>query len=367
MPGIFELRGYGFGPYFPVSFDHHNLVNGVDSAGSTYFAYVAPFGSRIYSPVTSLIEFANSQTAVKRGLGLDGGVFGLATDPDLLKFDPVTALLASDDATHREGARVAAANLRALTAAIGVEAVQQGSYNPYYVQGASYKFVGEYLAAHDVFLFDNAVMTNILTSAVPAGRYRADVLSAAAHLIDAYAAAIGVQIDTPASATQFNLGLTGYLRIRLAQLLAANTADAANEALAVTAPQIIAQTAVFREVLHFPTTGFFFPGPDFFVAPAGAPLVIIADGTVGPNSGSVIANDLYANGPTGSIGFFPSTSTVLSVAVPPANAAALSATLASGKITVTALNGFKGYSYFDYSVQHPSGETGTARVYVSFQ
>ncbi|WP_168355843.1 hypothetical protein [Sphingomonas gei] len=364
--GVVGLRSYGFGTFYPLWFDHYNLAAGVDSAGSTYFAYVAPLGSLIYSPATSLIEFADSQVAVKRALGLDTGIFKLMTDPDLTKFDPVVALLDADDATHREGARVAAANLRAGAVAIGVDTVRQGRFDPYFlfVQQGNVKFVGEFVATRQAFLFDNSVMSDLLTSAVPAGKYRADVLSAAAHLIGAYAAAIGVQIDTTTSATQFNLGLIGYLRTRLGELLEANTAEAAARALAVTAPQIIDQTAIFREALPLPTTGFFFPGPDFFVASAGAPLIITADGL---DVSTLVSNDIYANGPTGSIGFFPASSSVLSVSVPSINSAELTAVLASGKVTVTALNGFKGYTYFDYAVRHPSGEEGAARVYVNFQ
>jgi hypothetical protein len=34
---------------------------------------------------------------------------------------------------------------------------------------------------------------------------------------------------------------------------------------------------------------------------------------------------------------------------------------------VNAVGGFTGTTYFDYAVRHPSGATGTARVYIRFR
>lgn len=356
---------YSFGTFGSISsFDKSYVyVTGVESAGSTLFGYVGPRGALVYSPTTSLIDYAGSQAAVKHGLGLDSGLFALATDRDLTSFDPVVALASTDDATHREGARVAAANLRALTAADGLSSVMAGYYDPYFRDGPNYRAVGDYLASHNAFLFDNATMTDLLTRNVAPGRYRPDVLSAAAHLIDAYASAIGVQVSDTATAAQFTLGLPGYLRLELVVLLNANSAEAASRAMAVTNQDILNATAVYREVLPFPTTGNFFPGPDFFAASASAPLTIIADTT----SGSLVSNDVYANGPTGSIGFFPSTSQVMSVSVPSANSAKVATVYLAGLVTVLPLNGFTGTTYFDYVVRHPSGEQGTGRVYVTFR
>jgi hypothetical protein len=239
-----------------------------------------------------------------------------------------------------------------------------GYYDPYFRDGPNYRAVGQYLASHTAFLFDNATMTDLLTSNVAPGRYRPDVLSAAAHLIDAYASAIGVQVSDTATAAQFTLGLPGYLRLELVSLLNANSADAASRAMAVTSQDILNETAVYREVLPFPTTGNFFPGPDFFVASASASLTITADD---PTRGSLISNDVYANGPTGSIGFFPSTSQIMSVSVPSANSAKVATVYLAGLVNVFPLNGFTGTTYFDYVVRHPSGEQGTGRVYVSFR
>jgi hypothetical protein len=206
-------------------------------------------------------------------------------------------------------------------------------------------------------------MSSLLKAAAPAGKYRDDVISAAAHLVNAYAAAIGVQVADSEQAARFTLGIRGYLLDEIDLLLRANTAAAASAALAVTADQILNRTSRYREVLPFPTTGFFFPAPDFFSLPAGGQISVLSSGS---GNGAVTANDAYANGPTGSTGFFFANSQTLSISVPAANAAQVTAELrADNTILITPKAGFTGVTWFEYVVRHPGGEQGAARVYVT--
>lgn len=359
------MVGFGFGPAFSTDvLATHGAVFGPDNPTSLPQSYVAPMGSRSYSAITSLIEWAGSQAAVKTGLGLDNGVFSLTTNPDLTQFDMPAALASSDSAAQAEGARVAAANLRAQAIAVGLEAL--GVSDSYLAFAPSYRTAGEWIGGHSGFLFNNANMSALLAS-VAGNRLRPETISAVAHLIDAYAAAIPVQVPDQTTAGQYTLGLYGYLRLEIALLVQTDTVAAANAALAVTTPQIISATQVYRDFAAFPSAGRFFPAPNFF-ATSSASLLIRADRAGDPGSnGSLISNDLYANGETGAIGFFPGNSDVVSVTVPSARAAENSASLGSGSVVATALNGFKGTTYFDYTVRHPSGETGTARVYVTFR
>ena len=117
--------------------------------------------------------------------------------------------------------------------------------------------------------------------------------------------------------------------------------------------------------MPFPASGLFFPAPNFFVAASGTPLAIRARWNGMP---SILDNDLYANGPTGAMGLFSDpASQVLSLTVPPANAGQITAALSADTITANAVAGFRGTTFFDYRVRHPSGEEGTARVYVLFR
>jgi hypothetical protein len=298
----------------------------------------------------------------ERALGLDGGVFSLQTNPDLVKYDIVAALASSDEDSRREGARVGAANLRAMAVAAVAERMIQpalgSSWTMYH-----YQSLGQYIASRpNNFLFNNAEMSRFLASLVPSGRYREDVISAAAHLVNAYAAALGVQIADREQAARFTLGIRGYLLEEVDRLLQQNSAAAATAALAVNADQILQRTLRYREVLAFPA-GVYFPAPDFFSVPAGGQLSIAASGL---NNGSLTANDFYANGLSGSTGFFPASGQVLSVSVPAANSAQLTAVLRTdGTVLATAAAGFTGVTYVDYLVRHSSGDQEAARVFVT--
>ena len=360
------LQSGAFGPLAgrdPATLDTYSLTaTGIEQAGSTYVVFLAPSGSRAFSPTTTLIEWAQSQDAVKRALGLDSGVFALQTQPDLLRYDAVAALASADEEIRREGARVAAANLRAMAAAAVAERFGQAGLSQTWTM-YQYQLLGQYIAGRPgSFLFSNAEMARFLRTLVPAGTYRDDVIEAAAHLVDAYAAAIGVQVADTEQAARFTLGIRGYLLEEVDLLLRANSAAAAAAALAVDTTQILARTARYRETLPFPAAGFFFPGPDFYALAAGGQIVVPGSGF---GNGSLTTNDFYANGPNASIGFFPGTTQTISVSVPAANAGQVGADLRpDGTVLITALGGFTGVTYFDYAVRHQTGDQAAGRVYV---
>ncbi len=360
------LVGAGFGPLAVRDFTTaHVATTGPDQPSSILMTYVAPRGALSFSPTTSLIEWASSQTAVKTALGLDNGIFALSTNPDLTNYDMPAALASSDAAVKAEGARVAAANLRAMALAVGLDSL---GFVDSYLPGAiaQYRTAGEWIGGHNGFLFNNTNMSALLNSTAGT-RLRPEVISAAAHLIDAYAAAIPVQVSDQATAVQYTLGIYGYLRFELSSLAQANTVAAANNALAVTSPQIASATQIYRNFVAFPTSGRFFPAPNFF-STSGTSLSIRADQSGDPGfNGSLMSNDVYANGAEASIGFFPGNSVVQSVSVPASNTSQVTASLSGGVVSVIAVSGFRGTTYFDYAVRHPSGEQGTARVYLNFR
>lgn len=374
---VVPLRGVAFGPRLFGDLSQSYLdVGGVEQAGLTYFRFSGPLGTRVFSPLSTLIEQAGSQTAVKRALGLDSGLFSLSTDRDLLTFDPAVALASNDESLRREGARIAAANLRAAAVAAGLFIVVkgQGQFDPYGPRLADYQLFGQFLATNNSgFIFDNAVMTRLLGATLNPNFYRADVLSAAAHLIDAYASTIGVQVSDQQSAARFTLGITGYLQVELSNLLRANSAEAATAALAVTNQTILDRTAIylqapymFRQVIPANNDDAFYPGPDFFTT-SGNSLTIQAGGL----SPSILANDLYADvggTPGTNPGLFPSSSSqVVRVIVNPEHATEIAASISNGVITVAPLSGFKGQSFFLYRVRHPSGIEAGGVVYVTFK
>lgn len=365
-PGVSGLRGHQFigrdGTTIDDFLDGYVLVIGIESAGGTVVNFTGPRGSRVFSPLTSIIEPAESQSAVKRAFGLEsGGTFALGADRDLTSFDPLVAMASTDEETRRDGGRIAASNLRAMTAAEGVRAVLAGAPEPYQPRDNDFTRLGTWIKSDDGFLFNKTRLTRLLTQSVATGRYRDDVLSAAAHLISTYASAIPTQVADPAVAAQFTLGIRGYLRLELDALLTANTAEAAVKALAVTIPEAAIRTDIFLQRVPFPTTGYFFPSPDFIAGTNGTPINIRAN-TDAPDIGD---NDYYLrDSPVGGMGVGGE---VLSANVPAANAAHISATLVGDTIVVNALAGFRGTTYLDYRIRNSQGEEGIARIYVQFR
>ncbi|MBO9518695.1 MAG: hypothetical protein J7493_11565 [Porphyrobacter sp.] len=345
--------------------EQYVTVQGIESAGSTFVQFTGPLGSKIYSPLTSLIDSAGSQAKVKQAFGLDGGVFFLATDPDLTVFDPVVALASSDDATRREGARVAAANLRAMATAAGIQAVFTGTPDPYgHVSSGmpDYAYLGRWIGTDSRFIFDNARMTDILVNNRTVSANFRETLSAAAHIIDAYAAAMGVQVSDQPFIAQYVLGIRGYLQPELETLVQTNTPAAAAAAQLVTTDTIRTRIAVFMETVPINTSGFLFPGPDFFWT---------ASDTVSIRAGAgglpdITNNDLYFRTPAEGSGIGTG-GQVISITVPASKASQIDVTLSAGTITATAVGGFKGTTYFDYRVRIPAGEEATGRVYVTYR
>jgi hypothetical protein len=210
-------------------------------------------------------------------------------------------------------------------------------------------------------------MVTLLNSfpGIASANYRPDVISAAAHLIDAYAVTIGVRVNSREQAARFMIGVKGYLIPELTRLLKANSAAAATQVLAVNTATILSETARYADQAPFDANDSFFMSPDFYVlAQGGSKLVDATD--IGFNGdGPFTSNDLHLR-PTPTSGpFFPGKSTITAVTVPSANAAEVSAVLnADGTVLIRAAVAFTGVTYFDYTARHDQGDVETSRVYV---
>lgn len=371
-PGVTPLRPETFGPLAISSFQtNYGTAYAVDGITYSYVVYVAPLGSLTYSPATSLVQYAGNQTAVKRALGLASGSYAFAVDRDLTMFDPVDARASSDTALRQDGARAAAANLRATIAA-QVPEFAFGPQDVYDTAPPTFDKLGAYLATHDAYLFDDAGMTAWLNSQLPSGRvYRSDVIAAGAHLINAYVSAVGAQIDDADSAAQFTLGIKAYLRAELYTLFATDTAAAAARAAAITPVQITDATAVLRQRLSLPSTARFFPGPNFFQTTATSITVNGQTAVAKGDLATVGGNDLFAGAPVGEFGLHHEygSSIFQSVSVPAENNGKVSATFDGYNVVINALSGFRGITYVDYQAHqfYENGETQTGRIYVYFQ
>jgi len=370
--GVTSLRPETFGPLAISSFkDNYGTAYAVDGITYSYVVYVAPLGSLIYSPATSLTHYAGNQTVVKRALGLASGSYAFAVDRDLTMFDPVDARASSDTTLRQDGGRAAAANLRATIAA-QVPTFAFGPQDFYDTASPSFDRLGAYLAAHDAYLFDDAGMTAWLTSQLPTGRsYRSEVIAAGAHLVNAYVSAIGAQIDDTDSAAQFTLGIKAYLRAELYTLFATDTAAAAAHAAAITPAQITNATLVLRQRLSLPSTARFIPGPNFFQTTASSITVGGQTAVAKGDMSTVGGNDLFFGAPVGEFGLHHEygSSIFQSVSVPSENRGKVSANFDRYNVVISALGGFRGITYVNYQAHqfYEAGETQAGRIYVYFQ
>lgn len=362
--GHFQTGSFGPAPVANLSVYPADAL-GVDQASSIFQRYKAPANARAITPLTTLIVAAGGdQAAVRQAFRLHaGGTYALAASTDLLQFDAIDAIESSDTQLQAEGARVLASNLRveAVTAAVMHFPIPVAQFGNVFLH--DYDRLGAFIAAHPATsLFDNATTSALLESLVTPGQFRPDVISGAAHLIDAYCATIGVHVTSTAQAARFKLGLEGYLVPALQKLLTENSAAAASAALAVTNNDIMIATERYLETVPFNATGFVFPGPDFLTLAPGATVTLPADGNDLMFHYAPISNDVSAT----ASGLFGRDQQMVSVTVPAANASQVTAVLhGDGTITVGVAAGFTGVTYFDYRIRNTAiGEEAVGRVYL---
>jgi hypothetical protein len=344
----------------------------------------APADVRMVTPVTAMLAAPGSTASkLKIQLGIKSSLFAMVTDPDLATYDAVAEADSGDANRAADAARMYAANLRVLATMSALAAIPVGS---------SYKAAGTSMSLGDLrpgitptegiatrclaaapaqFVFQNNPMSSVIqcyldnvgtTQPTPPAYLKLSTakIQAIAHLIDGYAAAMPVRLETSVEKARWLLGINGYLRPMIGRVLADSTDNAAQAVLALTAisPTILAETNRYTEFYRYNDTGLYMPAPDFLVL-ADVPSLTFDELTLTGND-SVLSNDKF-----NTRGFDFANSAIQSVAVPAVNASELSVVRnSSGTYTVTALNGFKGVSYFDYVAKASNNEQQTTRVYV---
>lgn len=365
--GLSSYIGLGAGYTLSADYsDRYKRAALFEHETSLYLLMDAPAEARVVTPATALLTSAGlTQAKLKRQLGITGGIFGLIADPDLLTYDAVTEAATGDQARARDASRMFAANLRVLAIVRGLAAVGRplGGINERSVtQAQDFTRVGGCLnAAGDLFVFTNERMTSLADCVQRTSNFaplvRTQTLSAIAHLIDAYAAAIPVNLDTPEGQARWRLGIEGWLVPEIVQLSAAQSDAQDAAASAILTPTIIAETQIYAEYYRYNATGRFLTSPDFYVVDGGQSLTLPADDFDSPTW-----NDFLIIDTDGGIG--PNQGVIQSVSVPAAYASRVTATVQSGTISITATAGAPTAAYLDYVIMHPTAGSRTARLYV---
>jgi len=360
------LVGYiGIGAGADLSADNSvrfKVAGVTDHETSMSLSLQAPEAAKMITPVTSLLFAAGADAAkLKTQLGITGSLFGMVTNPDLATYDAIAEAASSDAARAADAARMAAANVRALAIGAGLEAtryraVPTDAAGSVRLGNLGYE-VSECLRdAPAQFIFTNDRMTQVAQCFVrpPDVEPRETILQAVAHLINAYAAAMPVRLETPDDKARWLLGLSGYLVPTVALLVAADTDAAAQAALAVTTQTILDETARYVDHYTYNATGLFMPGPDF--------LTIAAGDTVAVPFATLRLTDIqYGSIENGGVALG---GTLQSVAVPAVNSAQVAATRDGDTISVSVAAGFRGVTFFDYVTRSDAGEDRPARVYI---
>jgi hypothetical protein len=344
----------------------------------------APADVRMVTPVTAMLSAPGSTAAkLKVQLGINNSLFSMVSDPELATYDAVAETLSGDPNRAADAARMHAANLRVMAMMTALGAIPGGatytspgidmSHGDLRTPGAPIEGVATrcLAAAPAQFVFQNDRMSSVIQCYVdtlvraqptpPAYLQLSTAkIRAIAHLIDGYAAAMPVRLETSVEKARWLLGINGYLRPMVGRIVTDTTDNAAQAVLALTAisPTMLAETSRYAEFHRYNDTGLYMPVPDFLV---------LADVTsLAFDERSLIGNDfVLSNQKVNTRGFDPAGGSIQSVTVPAANASELSVVQNSATTyTVTALNGFKGASYFDYVARGSNNEQRTTRVYV---
>jgi hypothetical protein len=344
----------------------------------------APANVRMVTPVTAMLVAPGSDpTKLKTQLGINSSLFSMVADPDLATYDAIAEASSGDAARAADAARMHAANLRVLTIMSSLVAITNAS--GYTVPGIDLSYGDNrpgitpteavatrcLAAAPAAFIFQNDRMSSIIqcylrdigiTQPTPPAylQLSATKVSAIARLINGYAAAMPVRLETSTEKARWLLGVNGYLRPMIGRVVTDTTDNAAQAVLAIGAisPVIIAETSRYAEFYRYNDIGRYMPSPDFFVIVGSNALTFTEADFTGNDS--VLSNEKF-----NTRGYDRAGGSLVSVAVPASNASELSvAKDNAGTYTITALNSFKGATYFDYVVKASNDEQRTTRVYV---
>ncbi len=372
-PGVSATGDYALAFKRTQVFDHETGV---------FVGMFAPANMRMVTPLTSMLVAPGSTEAkLETQIGITNSLFQMVVNPDLGTYDAVTESESGDTNRVADAARMHSANLRVLAIMGALTKLGAGTY--YAVEYTGYGDLRPAItptealgarclaAAPALFIFQNDRMSSVIqcylngagasqSTPTPYLQLSNLKIQAIAHLVNGYAAAIPLRLETSAEKARWLLGIAGYLKPMVAKVTSDLSDGTAQAILGITAttPTIIAETSRYSEALRYNETGRFMASPDFIVLSNVTSLQI--------QSSDLIGNDiLLSNEKFNTRGFDREGISIQAITVPAVNSSQLSVTESpSGRYTVTALNGYKGVSYFDYLVSAPNGEQRTTRVYV---
>jgi len=314
---------------------------------------MGPKDARVLTPLTTMLDYED-QAKIKAQFGLTGQPFSFeGPDPNLLYYDAITRLETGSDAEKRDAIRMLSAHIKALELGLIFQMLWQGP-NPFQGDPANYTAAGNAISAlPSRYIFNDTDLSQAFaaTDQAIAQNLRADVLLAAAHILNQYARAVTNNL-TAANIPQYTNGAYGFALNRIYSLFRENSAAAASRAMLVTEADAVIQTQRYAETLPFIKGNTLYPAIDFYRVDAGSSLTLEPTYRPAPVFGqfsySPSLNDVYIMADTSS-NQVKMAAFLDSVEVPARNAGELSAELKpDGSVLITPKPGFTGVTYFDY-------------------
>lgn len=332
------------------------FASGIDTVIGLSFGLYAPAGATTVSPLTSVVYYAGGIDTVRAGLSLDDGQNRLRSSPNLLTFD-VSRNLESSNANRRlDAARLLVVNLNVLNLTALTFAPQSidGGF------GGVGARLGEYLATGEALDFADAdSILRFLDDLNYSCGGSADAREAGAELFAKYGSILPDTIDDLDLAAKYHLLFRFVIGPEFARLCANPTAATIAEVRGITPEEIEDQLAVFMSAARPTISGTLFAELDYREF-TGTSFTLANDCDFPQSSyqRSPVCNDFEHVE-----GRIDDRSTITDV--DSGNSSQLNVSVAAnGRISITAVNGFRGLSFFDYDVQLDNGQRSTSRVYV---
>lgn len=309
----------------------------------------APRGATVISPVTTIIDLAGDQAAVRRAFGMLSGPNTIRETTDLLSFAAAQRLNDPDSATAQDAARITAVNFR-IIALMQLLSRYQG--DPVDVGSGAGPEGAQYISAviRETGSADFSDAGFVLRTLQKASfHYQPEQLEVAAEAFAKFMRSVPTSMSTPQEINGYHLAFRFFVLANIRSVYAAYPSPELARVRALTDADWRAAVARFADVLRPPVGSRVYALPDY-VELRGAKVLSPA---------TLLRNDVsgfpYSVGASGK--------TITSITVDPRFFGQVHARLEAGNIELYSSSSFNGYAYFDYTALSGGTET-SARVYL---
>ena len=311
----------------------------------------APRGATVVSPVTTIIDLAGDQTAVRRAFGMLSGPSAIRETTDLLSFAAAQRLNDPDSATAQDAARITAINFR-IIALMQLLSRYQG--DPVDVGSGAGPEGAQYIASviqetGSADFSDAGFVLRTLQKGNAIFRYQPEQLDVAAEAFAKFMRSVPTSMSSLQEINGYHLAFRFFVLANIRSVYAGYPSPELARVRALTEADWRAAVARFADALRPVVGSRVYALPDY----------VELRGTRVLSPATLLRNDVsgfpYSVGGSGK--------TLTGVTVDPRFFGQVHARLEGGNIELYSSSSFNGYAYFDYTALSGGTET-SARVYL---